>query len=113
MRRSVQFFIMIFLSMVAAVLAARLEPSGAQEAWSAYPPPPSLTPSSSPRLEQIALKYVAALEATPVTELVIANQHNRRYVLTGRNLQAMTVLSHRTGRSYHVLVDPTDARRRS
>lgn len=69
-------------------------------------PLPSPTPSSPSSLAQIALQYVAAQEGTYLAELSVVNEHNRRYTLTGRNFQALTVLSHRTGHFYELLVNP-------
>jgi hypothetical protein len=43
-----------------------------------------------------------------MAELFVTNEHNRSYTLTGQNLWAVTVLSHRTGHFYDLLVDPAD-----
>lgn len=71
-------------------------------------PAPSPTPSSPSSPAQVALRYVAAQEGTTLSELLITNEHNRRYMLASRNLWAVTVLSHRTGHFYDLLVDPVD-----
>lgn len=122
MKRLTQLLIVFFVSVVAVALITRAGTPVVHGAWSGYqsplnpllfnsplPTPSSTpTPSSSPSPAQIALKHVASQEGTDLAELVVANEHNRSYVLTGRSLQAVTVLSHRTGRFYHVLVDPVN-----
>jgi len=121
MKRSTQFLIVFFVSVVAVALVARTGVSVVRGTWSGFQSPlsnmlfhsPLPTPSPSPTPPtpspaQIALKYVAAQEGTALAELFVANEHNRSYTLTGRNLWAVTVLSHRTGHFYDLLVDPAD-----
>ena len=122
MKKSTQFLVVFFVSVIAVTLITRTGAPVVRGAWSGYQSPlspmlfdsplptpsPSPTPPFSPSPAQIALKHVASQEGTDLAELVVANEHNRSYVLTGRSLQAVTVLSHRTGRFYHVLVDPVN-----
>lgn len=73
-----------------------------------YPPPAKPTPPPSTTLTQIALQYVADTEGTALSDLVVFNEHNRSYTLTGQNLWAVTVFSRRTSHYYELLVDPSD-----
>ena len=121
MKGPAQFLVVFFALVVTVALVARVEMPVVHGAWSGFQSPlsgvlfhsPLPTPSPSPTPltpspAQIALEHVAAQEGTALAELFVANEHSRSYTLTGRNLWAVTVLSHRTGHSYDLLVDPAD-----
>lgn len=121
MKRSTRFLIVFFISAVAIALAARTGTPVVRGTWSGFQSPlsnmlfhsPLPTPSPSPTPPtpspaQIALEHVAAQEGTALAELLVAEEHSHSYTLTGRNLWAVTVLSHRTGYFYDLLVDPAD-----
>lgn len=121
MKRSTRFLIMSFVLAVAIALAARTGTPVVRGTWSGFQSPlsnmlihsPLPTPSPSPMPPtpspaQTVLEHVAAQEGTALAELFVANEHSHSYTLTGRNLWAVTILSHRTGHFYDLLVDPAD-----
>ena len=55
-------------------------------------PPPTPTPSE---WVQIALNYVSERYSIPIENLLVVNEHTRRYPLSGRTFQAVTLLDTR------------------
>jgi hypothetical protein len=72
-------------------------------------PTPNVTPTTTPPSEwaQQALKFVAARHNIPLDKLLIVNEHERSFPLTGRKFRAFTVLDTRTSQSpsYSFLID--------
>lgn len=74
-------------------------------------PTPSIVPTAVPSSEwaQQALNFVATSHNIPLDKLLIVNEHERFYPVTGRKFRAFTVLDTRTPQSpsYSFLIDTT------
>ena len=100
--------IVSLLLLVASLLASVPVSSSRAQTGSAFISPlssplstPSPAPTSMPpsNWAQQALNYVAASHNVPLDKLLIVNEHERTYPLTGRKFQAFTVLDTRTPQS--------------